>query len=171
MTGSRDEVLRYVDEHPGSHFRAIVRALDLATGPVQFHLSRLSRSGDVEHRSLYGRRHYYTTGYGEWEQTTMALLRRETPRGIVAQLLEENGRRPGALAEEIGVARSTLEHHLYHLLENDIVEKRRDDGRCVTVHLQRPQATASLLETVAPGLADRFVDRFMRLVDETLEED
>lgn len=170
VTRSRETVVRYVHAHPGSHFSAIVRALDIATGPVQFHLSRLSRSGDVESVSLYGRTHYYPTGYRDWEQRALALLRRETPRGIVVLLLDDDGRRPDALAGELGVARSTVEHHLDHLLEHRVVEKRRDDRGRVTVHLRRPGDIARLLEEVAPGVADRFVDRFMRLVDSTLED-
>lgn len=170
MTESRAEVAQYVHEHPGSHFRAIVDALDQATGQVQHHTSRLVRTGDLERTSLYGQTHYYPTGYDEWEKSAIALLRRETTRDLVAALLPEDGQRPGALADEIGVARSTLEYHLDRLVECDVVEKRRGDRGRVTLHLDRPQETALLLAEVAPTYADRFVDRFMRLVDGLLED-
>ena len=170
MTESRAEVARYVREHPGSHFSAIVDALDQATGQVQHHVSRLVRDGDLERASLYGQTHYYPTGYDEWEQGAMALLRRETTRGLVAALLTEDGRRPGALADDLGVARSTLEYHLDRLVERSVVEKRRDDSGRVTLYLERPQETALLLAEVSPSYADRFVDRFVRLVDGLFED-
>ncbi|MFD1586388.1 winged helix-turn-helix transcriptional regulator [Halorientalis brevis] len=170
MTSSRTEVDQYVREHPGSHFRGIVDALDQATGQVQHHVSRLVRNGDLERVSLYGQTHYYPTGYDEWEKGTIALLRRETTRELVAALLAKDGRRPGALADEMGVARSTLEYHLDRLVEREVVEKRRDDRGRVTLYLERPQETALLLAEVAPTYAERFVDRFMRLVDGLLED-
>jgi predicted transcriptional regulator len=169
MTESRTEIERYVEHHPGSHFSAIVDALDQATGQVQHHLSRLVREGRLDRDALYGRTHYYPTGYDQWERAALALLRRETARGIVALLLTADGQRPAALAADLGVARSTVEYHLGRLIDGGLVEKRHDaDGR-VTVHLRRPQATARLLSAVDPSYADRFVDRFMQLVDGLLD--
>lgn len=171
MSESRAAVARYVREHPGSHFSAIVDSMDMARGQVQYHLSRLSRSGDVEYESVYGRTHYYPRTYDERERATLALLRRETARGIVSLLLDEDGRRPGAVADDLGVARSTVEHHLGHLTECDVVEKRRgDDGR-VTLHLCRPDDAAVLMATVTAGPTDRLVDRFMCLVDDAFESE
>jgi predicted transcriptional regulator len=169
MTESRTEIERYVTHNPGSHFNAIVDALDQATGQVQHHLSRLVREDRLDRAALYGRTHYYPTGYDQWEREALALLRRETARSIVVRLLAEDGRRPAALADDLGVARSTVEYHLGRLTDSDVVEKRRDDAGRVTVHIRRPQATAHLLSAVDPGYADRFVDRFMQLVDGLLE--
>ena len=78
------------------------------------------------------------------------------------------GTPPGAVADRVGIARSTLEHHLDHLTEADLVEKRYDDRGRVTLHLARPAATARLLDSVSPSLPERFVDRFVRLVDDLL---
>src|SRR6056297_834604 len=100
MTDSRTAVAQYVREHPGSHFSAIVDALDQATGQVQHHASRLVRIGDLERVALYGQTHYYPTGYGDWEKETLALLRRETTRDLVTALLAEDGRRPGRVAAD-----------------------------------------------------------------------
>lgn len=169
MSESRAAVARYVRENPGSHFSAIADSLDMARGQVQYHLSRLSRSGDVEYASMYGRTHYYPRTYDERERATLALLRRETARGIVSLLLDEDGRRPAAVAEQLGVARSTVEHHLGHLTECDVVEKRRGDVGRVTLHLRRPDDVAPLLATVTSEPTDRLVDRFMCLVDDAFE--
>lgn len=170
MTESRAAVDRYVRDNPGSHFSAIVDALDQATGQVQHHLSRLVRDAELERASLYGQTHYYPPGYDQREKETLALLRRETTRALVAALLAENERRPGALADDLGIARSTLEYHLSRLVDCGVVEKRRDDAGRVTLYLERPQETALLLAEVAPTGADRFLDRFMRLVDSLLED-
>ncbi|WP_247005393.1 winged helix-turn-helix transcriptional regulator [Halorientalis litorea] len=170
MTESRAVVEQYVREHPGSHFSAIVDALDQATGQVQHHVSRLVRDDRLERATVYGQTHYYPTGYDQWEKETLALLRRESARGIVGRLLDTDGQHPDALADDIGVSRSTVEYHLDRLIACGVVEKRRDETGRVSVHLERPHETALLLSEVAPTYADRFVDRFMQLVDGFLDD-
>jgi DNA-binding MarR family transcriptional regulator len=73
------------------------------------------------------------------------------------------------VAEDLGIARSTLEWHLDHLVEQDVAEKKRDERGRVTLVLTRPAATVELLAAVSPSLPERFVDRFARLVDGLLE--
>lgn len=170
MTTARTEVREYVHDHPGVHFNALVESLDQATGQVQHHVYRLVRDGDLEAASLYGRTHYYPEGFDDGEKETIALLRRETTRDLLVALLDGDGRRPAALADELGVARSTLEYHLDRLVECGVVEKRRDDRGRVTLHLATPEEVARLLAAVEPSVADRFVDRFTRLVDDFLED-
>ena len=49
--------------HPGEHFNAVTRALDLASGQVQYHLNKLRNQGQIVEEHLYGRTHYYTPKY------------------------------------------------------------------------------------------------------------
>lgn len=170
MTQARTEVAHYVSEHPGVHFSAIVQNLDQATGQVQHHASRLVRGDELERLSIYGKAHYFPPGFDDWQKEALALFRRETSREIVLALLADGDAAPGALAEDLGVARSTLEYHLERLVDRDVVVKRHDDRGHVTVALTRPEDTAVLLAEAEPTTADRFVDRFMRLVDSVLEE-
>lgn len=169
MTDTRGRIADHVRRHPGVHFRAVVRDLDLATGQVQYHLHRLLADEAVVADDLYGRTHYYPPGYGEWERAALALVRRETARDVLGYLME-HGRTPAAtVADDLDVARSTLEWHLGHLVEQSLVEKRSDGNRVALV-LADPDATARLLARVTPSLPDRMVDRFARLVDRLLAE-
>ena len=170
MTDTRERIAAYVDRNPGVHFRGLVRDLDLAPGQVQYHLRRLT---DEEHsvvaEELYGRTHYYPPAFSAWERGALALVRRETARDALGYLMAEGPTPPGEVAEDVDVARSTLEWHVGHLEEQGLVEKRRESG-CVTLALARPDDTADLLASVEPSLPGRFVDRFERLVDRLLEE-
>jgi len=165
MSQTRARIRRRIDREPGVHFRGLTQGLDLATGQVQYHLGRLD---DVVEERVNGRTHYFPPTYDSWERHTLAMLRRETVRAIALVLLDRDEGRPAAVATELGVARSTVEHHLDSLVEYDIVEKRRD-GRRVTLALTRPEATAQLLAVVEPTRLDRLTDRFERLVDGLLE--
>lgn len=165
MSETRARIRQKIEREPGIHFRALTRGLELATGQVQYHLGRLD---DVSVERVNGRTHYYPPGYDQWERTALALLRRETARDIVAALYDTGEARPATVADRVGIARSTLEHHLDGLVAGDIVRKDRDGNR-VTLSLVCPEKTVGLLGTVEPSLAERLTDRFERLVDNLLE--
>ena len=170
MSSTRARVADHVAAHPGVHFNQLVRALDLAPGQVQHHVRRLVDDGRVERAEFYGRTHYYPPAFDAWERGALALFRRETARDVLGYLLERGDARPAEVADAVGVARSTLEWHVDHLVERDAVRKERDARNRVTLTLSRPEATARLLREVSPSLPERFVDRFARLVDSLLEE-
>ena len=170
MSVQRARIADAVAAAPGIHFSELVRSLDLAPGQVQYHLKRLRRRGDVEQERLYGRTHYYPPEIDAWERGALALLRRETSRDVVSYLLAEGPSGPQAVADDVGVARSTLEYHVGRLEERGLIEKERDARNRVTLVVTRPPETVRLLATVEPSVPDRLVDRFARLVDSLLSE-
>jgi len=170
MTHQRDRIQECISTHPGEHFSALTRRLDLAPGQVQYHLKKLQDQGRIDELSLYGRTHYYTPEYDVWDRRAIAVLRRETARDILFCVLEQGASRPGTVTAELGVARGTLEWHLDHLVEQDLIEKHRDANNHVTLVAAKPSETARLLEEISPSLSDRMVDRFTRLVDNLLPE-
>ncbi|AZH26102.1 winged helix-turn-helix transcriptional regulator [Haloplanus aerogenes] len=170
MTAQRDRIHQYVAGHPGVHFNKLARELDLATGQLQYHLKKLRRTDDVVAESLYGRTHYYTPEYDDWERGAVAVLHRETARDVLLYLIEAGPSAPAPVASDLDIARSTLEWHLDHLIEQNLVEKRRDDRGHVTLALSRPVETAELLRLIEPTVPERLVDRFTRLVDNLVGE-
>ena len=74
------------------------------------------------------------------------------------------------VADDLDIARSTLEWHAEHLIEQDVVVKRRDERNHVTLALVRPAETSRLLREVTPSSPALMVDRFMRLTDRLLED-
>jgi len=164
MSDPRARIAQRIQSSPGIHFNELVRSLDLAPGQVQYHLKKLLSDAQYTNRQLYGRTHYFPTEFDEWEQGALAVLHRETAADVVALLLERGPIRPTVVTESLDIARSTLEWHLGHLVERDVVVKRRVEGR-VTLVLARPTETVSLLDESHPPVFDRLVDRFEHLVD------
>lgn len=170
MSEVRSNIRSRVRADPGIHFNELVRELDLAAGQTQYHVRKLVRSDELVSERLYGRTHYYPTAFDPWDRRTLALLRRETCRDVFYFLSEHGPSRPDDVADGLGIARSTLEWHLSHLSEGDLVEKRYDERGHVVLHLVDPERTARLLSRVTPTAPDRLVDRFMRLADLLLED-
>lgn len=170
MSDVRRTVHRHIESHPGVHFNELARDLDIATGQAQYHLRRLCEAGSLDTEELRGRTHYFPTGYESWEQRTIALLRRETVRGIIVAALEEPEPSAADLAEELGVVRSTISWHVSTLVDADVAEKCFDRHGRSHIRLTRPDETRRLLDEVTPSLPDRLVDRFTRLVDDGLAD-
>lgn len=168
MSDTRERIRECVTERPGIHFNGLVRTLGLATGQVQYHLRKLRRAEAVLEERRYGRTHYYPPDCGPWERGALAVLRRETARDVLVRLVADGPAAPAALADDLGVARSTLEWHLDHLIEQDLVAKERDARNRVTLVATRPEETVRLLERIEPSLPERLVDRFTRLFDGVL---
>jgi len=169
-TRPRQAIVDHVDDNPGVHFNELVRSVGMATGQVQYHVYRLVKRGEIEDASLYGRTHYYPADYPEGDRGAVALLRRETARGIVVHLVDNGDSYPDDVADSLGIARSTLEWHLGRLEEQGLVEKRHgSDGR-VTLSASDEERVVGLLSDISPSLPDRLVDRFVTMVDRMLED-
>lgn len=171
MSETRRQIETHVRSNAGIHFNELVRETEFAPGQIQYHVRRLIDAETVVREQVYGKTHYYPPEYDAWERAALALFRRETAREIVVYLIEHEQCRPATVADDIGIARSTLEYHLDHLVERGIVEKTYDQRNRVTLSLATPERTARLLSEVEPTVPDRLVDRFTRLVDGLLEAD
>ncbi|QSW99696.1 winged helix-turn-helix transcriptional regulator [Haloterrigena alkaliphila] len=170
MSETRDQIRAQVRANAGIHFNELVRESAFAPGQIQYHVRRLIEADELVREERYGQTHYYPPEYDEWERAALALFRRETAREIVVFLLEHGPSRPAAVADDLDVARSTLEYHLDNLVECDVVAKAYGERNRVTLSLARPDRTAALLSEVSPTVPDRLVDRFTRLVDGVLED-
>lgn len=167
---TRQAIHEHVHAKPGVHFNALVRDLDFAPGQVQYHVHRLLDGRHLARTQLYGQTHYFPPEFDGWERDVLALFRRETTRGVLLYLLEHDPAPPSTVADELDIARSTLEWHVGHLVEQDILEKRYDERNRVELTLTHPDRTANLLGDVAPAITDRLTDRFVRFIDHLFAE-
>lgn len=171
MGNTRTRIAETVQAKPGIHFNGIVRTCNLATGQVQYHLDRLLSDDDLVKADLYGRSHYFPPEYDEWERSALSLIRREPTREVAAAILESGPIQPTELVDELDLARSTLEWHVNHLVEQDIVEKRYTTADPVVLEVSRPEDLIVLVREADPTLLGQMVGRFTRLVDRMLAED
>ena len=169
MSESRQQIRAHVEANVGVHFNELVRVSGFAPGQIQYHLRRLIDDDQIVREELYGKTHYFPPDYTADERGALALFRRETARQLVVYIVEHEPASPSDAATDLNVARSTLEYHLDHLVEQDVVEKSYGENNRVALRLVDPALTATLLAVVTPTVSDRLVDRFTRLVDQLLE--
>jgi predicted transcriptional regulator len=137
---AREAILGYLAATPGAHFSKVRDDLGLGTGESQHHLRRLLDAGAIEsHRDGDYRRFFPAGRFSPFEQVALGYLRRETPRGMVIELLRDPDAGAGDLADALDVSAPTVSKHAADLEEAGLLD--RDGGYALT----RPETLLVLL--------------------------
>ena len=148
----RNAILGYLSTTPGAHFSKVRDDLQLGTGETQHHLRRLEAAGAVERYRDGDYRRFVPAGrFDAFERRALGYLRRETPRGMLVELLREPGATGSALAERIDVSRSTLSKHARDLEAAELLS--REDGYAV----ERPETLLTLVVRYADSFGPEAI--------------
>ena len=79
-------------------------------------------------------------------------------RHFLVCVLELGPSKPDAVTDTLDIARGSLEWHLYHLTEQDLIKKQRDNKNRVTVVAAMAAEIARLLEGIPPSLSNQMLD-------------
>jgi predicted transcriptional regulator len=143
----RDAIVGYLAATPGAHFSKIRDDLRLGTGETQHHLRQLLEAGVLEsRRDGEYRRFFPADRFTDFEQVALGYLRRETPRGMLIELLRGPEATGSDLASALGVSRATVSKYAGELADAGLLA--REDGYVV----RRPETVITLLL--------RFADSF-----------
>lgn len=157
---AREAIVGYVTLTPGAHFSMIRDDLRLGTGETQHHLRHLEEHELLErYEDGDYRRYVIANRFDDFERTALGYLRRETPRGMLIELLEDPSVTASELAERLGVSRPTISNTAGSLESAGLLS--RDDGYAV----ERPSTVLALLVRHA----DSFGERAAQLADDADE--
>lgn len=158
VVGNRDEddsevreaILGYLGATPGAHFSKVRDDLKLGTGEAQHHLRRLQEDGAiVNHRDGDYRRFFQAGRFSDYEQIALGYLRRETPRGMVVELLRDPSQTGSDLAARLDVSRATISTYTSELKSVGVLEP--GEG----YRIARPETMLTLLVRYADSFDDR----------------
>lgn len=126
----RKRILDEVASAPGIHARELARQLDVSTSTVIYH-ARVLVDHDLLARREVGRRvAYFRRGDDDPRtQVVQAALSSEAKRRVVEAVSDSPASTISEVAERLDLHRSTVKHHVDALVEDGIVEARRE-GRC-----------------------------------------
>ncbi len=148
----REAILGYVDAAPGAHFSKLRDDLQLGTGETQHHVRRLLDAGAVESRRDGDYRRFFPAArFSAYEQVALGYLRRDTPRGMVLELLQRPAATGSELAASLDVSQSTVSKYAAELDEAGLLD--RGDGYALT----RPATLLVLLVRYADSFDARTV--------------
>lgn len=162
---ARDAIAGYLSTTPGAHFSKVRDDLQLGTGETQHHLRRLEESGTVERYSDGDYKRFVPAGrFDEFEKRALGYLRRDTPRGMLIELLSNPDASAGDLAEALEVSSPTVSKYAGELEEAGLLS--REDGYAV----ERPETVLLLVVRYADSFGDRAT-RLAQNADQFLEYD
>ncbi|WP_135819953.1 winged helix-turn-helix transcriptional regulator [Halostella litorea] len=137
---ARDAISGYVTTTPGAHFSKLRDDLQLGTGETQHHLRQLESAGAVVSRKDGDYRRFFPAGrFSGFEQVALGYLRRETPRGMLVELLRDPDATGSDLADALDVSRPTISKYAGELEEVGLLS--REDGYAV----EEPETVLTLL--------------------------
>jgi predicted transcriptional regulator len=138
--GVREAILGYLNAVPGAHFSKLRDDLQLGTGETQHHVQRLLDAEAIESRRDGDYRRFFPADrFTATEQVALGYLRRETPRGMILELLQSPSVTGGELAATLDVSRSTISKYAAELAEAGLL--KRDQGYA----LKEPELLVVLL--------------------------
>lgn len=150
---ARDAIRGYVAATPGAHFSKLRDDLKLGTGEAQYHLRQLVEAGAIEsYKDGDYRRFFPGDRFSPYEQTVLGYLRRETPRGMLVELLRNPDATGADLADALGVSRPTISTYAGELEEVGLLDRR--DGYAV----EHPETVLVLLVRYADSFGADAVE-------------
>ncbi|ELY60338.1 ArsR family transcriptional regulator [Natronococcus amylolyticus DSM 10524] len=147
---ARDAISGYLSTTPGAHFSKIRDDLQLGTGETQHHLRQLEEQGAIErYRDGDYKRFVPADRFDEFEKRTLGYLRRDTPRGMLIELLLSSDSTAGDLADALEVSAPTVSKYAGELEGAGLLS--REDGYAV----ERPETVLVLVVRHADSFGDR----------------
>ena len=147
---ARDAIAGYLSTTPGAHFSKIRDDLQLGTGETQHHLGRLEEVDAIErYRDGDYKRFVLANRFDAFEKQALGYLRRDTPRGMLIELLSTPEATAGDLADALEVSAPTVSKYAGELEEAGLLS--REDGYAV----ERPETVLLLVVRHADSFGDR----------------
>lgn len=114
-----------IRDHPGVHYRELLRLLGVSNGTLSFHLSHLERAGFVRSFRARGRKLLLPT---DRDPRPGDFLVTERQRAIVEHLRGSPGASQRDVSSALGLSRSSVSYNLRILCALRIVEATRVEG-------------------------------------------
>lgn len=123
---AREQILEILEREPGLCFQEIQERMGLAPGTTKWHLKKLEDSDFLTSTRDGRHTRYVPTGMDPNTLDAVLAVRDPSRLALVRMVQRNPGITQGDLATAAGLAQSTASHHLERLIEDGLIEKRRD---------------------------------------------
>jgi DNA-binding IclR family transcriptional regulator len=164
----RQAILRAIEEHPGSHLRALERLLPFSLGALRHHLRKLEEAGLIRVEFDLRFKRYYPQAMTQEFRETCAALRQRQMRRIMVLLLSNPGASTREISATLGVGRSSRGSYLLRLRRRGVLLKQQDElGGWVLVS---PRTVEAALIAYKPSFMDRVVDGALEVFESAVPD-
>lgn len=128
---NRDQIMRFIEDRPGSTLYDIQRGLDLNLGTVRYHLLMLSlnhRISAYDDGTKYVRYFKNSNTFTDEEKLIISMLRRNHIREVLEVILKKPGAQNGEVAALTGLQESAVGRYMRMLAVRGIVVRTTPNG-------------------------------------------
>ncbi|MDA4128117.1 MAG: winged helix-turn-helix transcriptional regulator [Thaumarchaeota archaeon] len=162
---NRVRIVQVVSLIPGVHLRQLQRILDVSFSTVRYHVTRLSRTGELVCNTEGGFSRLYPVGMEQDARPHSHVRLNRASRKILSALLQRGAISNKDLAEATRLAKSTVSANVHNLINRGVVRRTvYDEGRMGYV-LTDSVATGELLESSDAGALESVVTNYIDLWD------
>lgn len=157
------QLIEVIERNPGIKFREIMRETGMKNGVLGYYASKLEREGSVKVDRSPGQTRFYPPGISDDDTLLIKNLRQETPRQILASLLQYGMLSFNELVEKTRKSPATVSLYLSQVTRDNIIESKLVDfkKKYYVKDIEKLQKIIdkyhpSLIESSADHLADTF---------------
>lgn len=141
----RGDMMQIIQDRPGIHYQALVRELGKGRGVVEHHMRKLQQSGFVVAHKTDGVSCFFPKGAVDRHiMATMPALKSPTAQDILRAIVAQPGTTAGAIAQQLGIAPSTISHHLRRLEGVGLIDRTRNGQQTQVLPTSLAQRSLSL---------------------------
>jgi predicted transcriptional regulator len=121
---TRGQIFGYIKAHPGVHFSAIKRALELKNGSLAYHIRALEKRGFVTSKRDRGYKRFYPMTMKLPEKNIRELI--PIQRSIVDIVKDNPGISQTSIAKRLDISFQLVHYHVKILMEGDYLHIEKD---------------------------------------------
>lgn len=160
------QIIQVVEKNPGIKFREIMRETGMKNGVLGYYVTKLEENGSVKIERSPGQTRFYPPGVPDDDMLLIKNLRQETPKQILAALLQYEALAFNELVEKTSKSPATVSLYLSQVTRDGLVQSRLVDLKKKYI-LADPEKIQKMIGKYHPSLiessADRLADTFSLL--------
>lgn len=160
------QIISVIEKNPGIKFREIMRETGMKNGVLGYYAGKLEKDGAVKVDRSPGQTRFYPPGVADDDVSLIKNLRQETPRQILASLLQYGTLSFSELVEKTRKSPATVSLYLSQVTRDCIVESKLVDFK-KRYYVKDVEKLQKIIDKYHPSLiessADRLADTFSSL--------
>ncbi|MGI0047140.1 MAG: winged helix-turn-helix transcriptional regulator [Nitrosotalea sp.] len=160
------QIVEVIEKNPGIKFREIMRETGMKNGVLGYYAARLEKDGAVKIERSPGQTRFYPPGVPDDDILLIKNLRQETPKQILAALLQYETLSFNELVEKTVKSPATVSLYLSQVTKDNLVESKLINSK-KKYYIKDSEKLQKIIDMYHPSLvessADHLADTFSSL--------